>query len=104
MPSFWSNQFGVNVKSVGLPTAADEVLITQGSPAARKFAAAYGRQGRIVGAVAVDSPRILEGYSALIDARTEFPPVLNATDAPADLTPLPAGFSHQAPAPISAQH
>jgi hypothetical protein len=49
------------------------------------------------------SPGILEGYSALIDARTKFPPVLNATDAPADLTPLPAGFSHQAPAPISAQ-
>ena len=30
VPAFWSSQFGVNIKSVGVPSAADEVVITQG--------------------------------------------------------------------------
>ncbi len=31
VPAFWSSQFGVNIKSVGVPTAAEEVVIAQGS-------------------------------------------------------------------------
>jgi hypothetical protein len=31
VPAFWSSQFGVNIKSVGVPSAAEEVAITQGS-------------------------------------------------------------------------
>ncbi|GAA4837989.1 FAD-dependent oxidoreductase [Saccharopolyspora rosea] len=92
LPAFWSDQFGLNVKSVGLPSLADEVMITQGSPADREFVAAYGRGGRLVGALAVDSPRVLDGYAALIEARAPFPPVLNAPDAPGDPAPVDAGF------------
>ncbi|HET9256807.1 MAG TPA: FAD-dependent oxidoreductase [Pseudonocardiaceae bacterium] len=94
LPSFWSNQFGVNVKAIGLPAAADQVVITQGSPAERKFVAAYGQKDRLVGALAVNSPRVLDGYAALIQARAPFPPMLNAPDAPTDHDPLPAGFPH----------
>ena len=92
LPAFWSNQFGVNLKSVGLPTVADQVVITQGTVAERRFVAAYGRRGRMVAAVAVNMPRWLPAYQALIEAGAPFPPQLHAADGPAELRPVPAGF------------
>ena len=47
LPVFWSSQFGTNIKSVGVPTLADQVVITQGSTAERRFVAAYGYHGRV---------------------------------------------------------
>ena len=40
LPSFWSGQFGVNIKSVGVCSYGDEIVFTQGSPSERRFAAA----------------------------------------------------------------
>ena len=54
IPQFWSGQFGVNIKSVGVPSFGDEIMFTQGSVKQRRFAAAYGRRGRLVGAVTFD--------------------------------------------------
>ena len=92
LPAFWSNQFGINLKSVGLPTVADEVVVTQGTVAERRFVAAYGRKGRIVAAVTVNMPRWLPAYQALIEAGAPFPPQFHAADGPAELRPVPAGF------------
>jgi 3-phenylpropionate/trans-cinnamate dioxygenase ferredoxin reductase subunit len=92
LPAFWSDQFGLNIKSVGMPTVADEVVLTQGSFERGSFVAAYGERGRLVGAVAVNSPRVLDGYGALIEASATFPPVLNASDGPGDLVPVDADF------------
>ncbi|MFF3566261.1 NAD(P)/FAD-dependent oxidoreductase [Nocardia jiangxiensis] len=82
LPTFWSNQFGVNIKVVGVPSRADQVAVVQGSVADGAFVAAYGRSGRIVGALAVDTPRALDAYAAMIAARASFPPRLNAADGP----------------------
>ena len=48
LPAFWSNQFGNNIKSVGLPTVADEVVVTQGSVPERSLRRRLrrGRAGR----------------------------------------------------------
>jgi 3-phenylpropionate/trans-cinnamate dioxygenase ferredoxin reductase component len=92
LPAFWSNQFGLNIKSVGVPPFADEVVVTQGTVTARRFAAAYGRAGRMVAAVTVNMPRTLPAYAALIEERAPFPPILHATDGPEQLTPVSAGF------------
>ena len=92
LPTFWSNQFGVNVKSVGLPTVAEEIVVTQGSVEERRFVAAYGRAGRTVAAVAVNSPRWLESYQRMIEEGMPFPPDLHAADGPAELEPVPAAF------------
>ncbi|MFE1176601.1 NAD(P)/FAD-dependent oxidoreductase [Streptomyces sp. NPDC058773] len=92
LPAFWSQQFGRYLKSVGVPAVADQVVVTQGSLDQRRFVAAYGRKGRLIGVVAVDSPRVLDGYAALIEARAPFPPQLGATDGPDRLDPLDAGF------------
>lgn len=82
LPAFWSDQFGMNIKSVGLPHIADEVVLAQGSFERGPFVVAYGRHGVMVGAVAVNSPRVLDGYAALITERASFPPAINATDSP----------------------
>ncbi len=51
VPAFWSSQFGVNIKSVGVPSAADAVVIAQGSLADGRFVAVYGREEQVVAAV-----------------------------------------------------
>jgi NADPH-dependent 2,4-dienoyl-CoA reductase/sulfur reductase-like enzyme len=105
LPSFWSNQFGVNIKSVGVPSVADEIVLTQGTVAERRLVAAYGVNGRIVAAVAVNAPLLLPTYQALIEARAPFPPALHASDGPAELRTLPAGFpppGHTTHSPVAA--
>jgi len=92
LPAFWSRQFGVNLKTVGLPSFADEVVLTQGSIVERRLVAAYGYKGRIVAALTVNMSRWLPAYRAMIEARAPFPPVLRASDGPAALRPVPAGF------------
>ncbi|QBD78569.1 FAD-dependent oxidoreductase [Ktedonosporobacter rubrisoli] len=91
LPSFWSNQFGVNIKLIGLPTIADEIAVTQGLVPELHFVAVYGRKGRIVAAIAVNSPRWLPAYQRMIEARADFPPKLHASDGPVEIRPVPAG-------------
>src|SRR5579885_660376 len=95
LPSFWSNQFGVNIKAVGLPTIADTIVLTQASSQERRLVATYGKEGRIVAAMAANAPRVLPAYQALIEARAPFPPDLHPSDGPARLQLLPAGFAKQ---------
>jgi 3-phenylpropionate/trans-cinnamate dioxygenase ferredoxin reductase subunit len=95
LPAFWSNQFGVNIKVIGVPTFADMIVLTQRSTEERRLIAAYGRGGRIVAALAANAPRILPAYQALIEARAPFPPELHASDGPAELHPVQAGFPHR---------
>ena len=54
LPSFWSVQFGVNIKGVGVCSFGDEIVFTQGSPEEFRFAAAFGRRA----ALSVRSPSI----------------------------------------------
>ena len=92
LPGFWSGQFGVNIKSVGVPPFGDEIVFTQGSVKDRSFAAAYGRRGRIVAAVTFDQGRWLEYYAGLIEQSAPFPPPPPGWDRPDDMTPIPAEF------------
>ncbi|WP_228000756.1 NAD(P)/FAD-dependent oxidoreductase [Nocardia australiensis] len=92
LPSFWSGQFGVNIKGVGVCSFGDEIVFTQGSPDDYRFAAAYGRRGRIVGAVTFDHGKWLEYYAAMIERSAPFPPPPPGYDQAADTTPMPARF------------
>jgi NADPH-dependent 2,4-dienoyl-CoA reductase/sulfur reductase-like enzyme len=91
-PVFWSAQFGTNIKSVGVPTYADQVVIAQGSVAARRFVAAYGYRGRVTAAVGFDQGKWLESYQKMIDAAEPFPPGFREVDEPDDRQPVPAGL------------
>lgn len=92
VPAFWSLQFGVNIKCVGLPPFADEVVIMQGSVEKRQFVAAYGCQGRTVAAVSFDHGRWLPFYEKQVAAAAPFPPQSPSFDMPTALRPVPARF------------
>ncbi|MFJ4472374.1 NAD(P)/FAD-dependent oxidoreductase [Streptomyces sp. NPDC089424] len=74
VPAFWSSQFGVNIKSVGVPSLGTEILVSQGSLTDRRFVGVYGYQGRVIGAVAFDHARWLPFYQELIETTAPFPP------------------------------
>ncbi|BFU43353.1 FAD-dependent oxidoreductase [Krasilnikovia sp. MM14-A1004] len=100
MPIFWSTQFGTEIKSIGVPNIADQVVITQGSVTDRRFVAAYGRHGRLVGAVTFNQAKWLEFYGEQIEQAAAFPPTYRTVDPPAERRPVPAEFPTQ---PISTQ-
>ncbi|MFD0822020.1 oxidoreductase C-terminal domain-containing protein, partial [Micromonospora zhanjiangensis] len=56
VPYFWSDQYDVKLHAYGHLRGHDSVEIVEGSPARRRFLAAYHRAGRLVGAVAVGMP------------------------------------------------
>jgi 3-phenylpropionate/trans-cinnamate dioxygenase ferredoxin reductase subunit len=95
VPWFWSIQFEVNIKSVGIPNLADQVVVTQGSTDARKFVAAYGMQGILVGAVSFNNGRYLEHYERLMASGASFPPDLSMIDDAPGGEPQFAGFAPQ---------
>ncbi|CAN3126605.1 NAD(P)/FAD-dependent oxidoreductase [Mycobacterium sp. smrl_JER01] len=92
LPSFWSGQFGVNIKGVGVCSFGDEIVFTQGSPEEFRFAAAYGRRGRIVGAVTFNHGKWLPYYADLIQRSAPFPPPPPGFDRPVRSEPVPARF------------
>src|SRR5215469_8685874 len=98
VPVFWSAQFGTNIKSVGVPTTADEMVVAQGSEEDRRFVAVYGREGRVVAAVSFDQAKWLGFYRGLIESSAPFPPALRGVDAPAAMRPVPAEFPQRIPA------
>ncbi|MFI6458170.1 NAD(P)/FAD-dependent oxidoreductase [Streptosporangium amethystogenes] len=100
MPTFWSMQFGVNIKSVGVPVMADEIVVTQGSVEERRFVAAYGYRGRVIAAVSFDNAKWLDHYRQLIETAAPFPPSCPTPDRPADMKPVPARF----PDPVVITH
>jgi NADPH-dependent 2,4-dienoyl-CoA reductase/sulfur reductase-like enzyme len=97
LPAFWSSQFGLNIKSLGLTEGADAVAIAQGNPRTGRFLAVYGRAGRTLAAVSVNAGRWLPAYEAPIRAAAPFPPITGGADQPA-LKPVPPGL----PAPRAA--
>jgi len=74
VPVFWSSQFGLNIKSVGVPTFSDQVVIAQGSLSDRRLVAVYGYRGRITAAVTINMAKWLEYYQGLIETAAAFPP------------------------------
>ncbi|MFK0293309.1 NAD(P)/FAD-dependent oxidoreductase [Streptomyces sp. NPDC090442] len=82
VPAFWSSQFGLNIKSVGVPTFSDQVTVAQGSVEDGRLVVAYGYRGRITAAVSVNRSKWLEYYQHLIETAAPFPPEPGAADRP----------------------
>jgi hypothetical protein len=91
----WSTQFGTEIKSVGVPTYADQAVIAQGSVAQRRFVAVYGYRGRITAAVGFNQAKWLEFYARLIDQAAPFPPSFRTVNEPADGNPVAAQVPDQ---------
>lgn len=66
---FWSDQYGVRIQFVGDCSAADEVVVLDGSVDDRKFLAVYRRNDVAVAALAMNMPRLLMKSKLLIERR-----------------------------------
>ncbi|HYQ78320.1 MAG TPA: FAD-dependent oxidoreductase [Solirubrobacterales bacterium] len=67
LPSFWSDQYGVRIQSVGHPHLGDVVAI-EGDPAARDFEAVFLREKSPVAGLAVGRPRAIPALRKRIEA------------------------------------
>lgn len=74
VPYFWSDQFEMKVQFVGTSGPGDDVKIVEGDVDERRFVAAFGREGRTVGALCVNRPARTIPYRNLIAERAPFPP------------------------------
>ncbi|MGG2464103.1 NAD(P)/FAD-dependent oxidoreductase [Streptomyces sp. RGM 3693] len=91
LPMFWSSQFGVNIKSVGVPPLGDQLVVAQGALAEDRFVAVYGYRGRVIAAASFDGAKWLGFYQEQIAAGAPFPPeyqtVDRRTEAPQPVDP-----------------
>jgi 3-phenylpropionate/trans-cinnamate dioxygenase ferredoxin reductase subunit len=92
LPQFWSGQFGVNIKGCGVCSFGDEIVFTQGSVEDLRFAAAFGKNGRIVGAITFNHGKWLEYYAAMIERSAPFPPPPPGYDLPTNAEVMSARF------------
>jgi 3-phenylpropionate/trans-cinnamate dioxygenase ferredoxin reductase component len=67
LPSFWSDQYGLRVQSVGHPHRAEAVEL-RGDPASRDFEAVFVRAGVPVAGLAVGRPRAIPALRKEIEA------------------------------------
>jgi len=72
VPFVWSDQYDVKIQVVGHVHGDDDLEIVDGSLADRRFAAAVGREGRLVGGVAFSRPRPLMQLRRLVAERASF--------------------------------
>ncbi len=67
LPSFWSDQYGLRIQSVGHPHLADAVAV-EGDPAGRDFEAVFLRGGSPVAGLAAGRPRAIPALRKQIEA------------------------------------
>ena len=72
VPYFWSDQYETKIQFVGWD--GPQVLVVEGSLDDDRFVAAYGREGRLVGALAFNRAARVMAYRKMIESGTEFPP------------------------------
>jgi len=72
VPLFWSDQYDVKIQFAGHMRPDDEFRLVHGSVEERRFVGLYGREGRLVGALAFNRPRQLIGYRRLIGEYTSW--------------------------------
>ena len=91
VPRFWSEQHGVKIQSVGMPTLGSTVRVLEGTAASRRLVAAYtepepgvapGGPERLMGVVAFDEPVRLLDYAPLVGTLVSVDPARTALREP----------------------
>ena len=78
VPWFWSDQYDRKIQLAGRVRPDDEVRVVNGSVEERRFAAIYGRAGRITGVLGFNRPRHVMRYRAMIEQGASFDEALAA--------------------------
>ena len=73
LPSFWTDQHGVQIRGIGLPGAADTSTVVDGAMEDHRFVVARTRRGRLVGVVAVNNTHALVRYRAELESIPQIP-------------------------------
>ena len=73
-PYFWSDQHGAKIQFVGETEPGDEIVMLEGGLHDSRFAAAYGRDGRLVAALGMRRPVRIMALQRLIHQGAAFPP------------------------------
>ena len=73
VPSFWTDQHGVQMRGIGLPGAADTSTVVDGAMEDHRFVVARTRRGRLVGVVAVNNTPALMPYRAELESISKIP-------------------------------
>lgn len=73
LPSFWTDQHGVQIRGLGLPGAGDTTTIVDGTVDDHRFVATRSREGRLVGVVAVNNAPALLRFRSELAAVMELP-------------------------------
>jgi NADPH-dependent 2,4-dienoyl-CoA reductase/sulfur reductase-like enzyme len=66
VPFFWSDQYDRKIQLAGRPRPDDELHIATGTLEERRFAALYGRAGKLVAVLGINRPRHVAQYRQLI--------------------------------------
>jgi NADPH-dependent 2,4-dienoyl-CoA reductase/sulfur reductase-like enzyme len=66
VPYFWSDQYDRKIQLTGRCRPDDQVRVVTGSTEERRFAAIYGRDGRVVAVLGMNRPRHVMQYRQLI--------------------------------------
>ncbi len=69
VPFFWSEQYDRRIQFLGRAGADDEVRVVAGSASGLRFAALYGRAGRLIGVVGVNMPKAVMSFRKLLQDR-----------------------------------
>ncbi len=72
VPWFWSDQFDRKIQFAGRARPDDDVEIAVGSTEERRFAALYGRAGKLVGVLGMNRPRQVMQFRGLIERQASF--------------------------------
>ncbi len=78
VPWFWSDQYDRKIQLAGRVRPDDEIRVVAGSTGERRFAALYGRAGRLRGVLGFNRPRHVMRYRALIERAAGFEEALAA--------------------------
>ena len=78
VPWFWSDQYDRKIQLAGRIRADDELAIATGSLEERRFAALYGRAGKLVGVLGFNRPRHVMQYKTMIQDGVSFADALAA--------------------------
>ncbi|WP_260844942.1 NAD(P)/FAD-dependent oxidoreductase [Streptomyces sp. SLBN-31] len=68
VPSFWSDQYGVRFRSVGIPALGDEAEVVESDSIARRLEVVYYRQGNMVGVLTANRISRIAGHQRRLAA------------------------------------
>jgi 3-phenylpropionate/trans-cinnamate dioxygenase ferredoxin reductase subunit len=78
VPFVWSDQYDCKIQIAGRIAPGDEACLVDGSLAERRFVVAYGRHGKLTGALGLGRPRVVMKLRAQIREQVPFSAVAPA--------------------------